>query len=241
MADEIKYEYKTVQTVRGTDGLVISKMQKDGWELVEQAQGKLRSTLNFRRPKKPQPWLLIGVAAAVPVILAIVIGVASALSHGGEKKDRADKPAVAAGEKPSAAPTPSATKSAATKVITPQNDPKFAALLKADSCDDANLDFATRHKGQTIAFNGSIVNMTPHGDYDTRYDFLLGPGDKGPNTTVGPAFKYENVNTSDLRLTGKNIPATVGTGDKFHFVAKVGEFNADQCLFFLEPISTETR
>jgi hypothetical protein len=38
MADEIKYEYKTVQTVRGTDGLVISKMQKDGWELVEQAQ-----------------------------------------------------------------------------------------------------------------------------------------------------------------------------------------------------------
>ncbi|WP_316743780.1 DUF4839 domain-containing protein [Streptomyces sp. MK7] len=241
MADEIKYEYKTVRTVRGTDGLVISKMQKDGWELVEQAQGKLRSTLNFRRPKKPLPWLLIGVAAAVLVILAVVIGVASALSNGDEKTDRADKSAAAAGEKPSAVPTPTATKAAATKVTTPQNDPKFAALLKADSCDDANLDFATRHKGQTIAFNGSIVDMTPHGDYDTRYDFLLGPGDKGPNTTAGPTFKYENVNISDLGLTGKNIPATVGTGDKFRFVAKVGEFNAVQCLFFLEPISTETR
>ncbi|MEV6699274.1 DUF4839 domain-containing protein [Streptomyces sp. NPDC051453] len=241
MADEIKYEYRTVQTVRGTDGLVISKMQKDGWVLVEQAQGTLRSTLSFRRPKKPQPWLLIGTAAAVLVILAIVIGAASALSDGGEKKDESDKPTAAASEKPSATPTPTTAESAATEVITPQNNPEFAALLKADQCDDANLDFATKHGGQTVAFNGSIVNMAPHGDYDTRYDFLLGPGDKGPNTTVGPAFKYQDVNIFDLKLTGKKIPATVGAGDKFRFVAKVGKFNANQCVFFLDPVSTEIR
>ncbi|MGW7261263.1 hypothetical protein [Streptomyces sp. NPDC054834] len=137
MADEIKYEYKTVRTVRGTDGLVISKMQKDGWELVEQAQGTLRSTLNFRRPKKTQPWLLIGAAAAVLVTLAIVVGVASALSGGEEKKDESGKSTAAASAKPSATPTPAATESAATEVITPQNNPDFAALLKADSCDDA--------------------------------------------------------------------------------------------------------
>ncbi|MER7201830.1 DUF4839 domain-containing protein [Streptomyces sp. CB01635] len=241
MADEIKYEYKTVQTVRGTDGLVISKMQKDGWVLVEKAQGTLRSTLSFRRPKKPQPWLLIGTAAAVLVILAIVIGATSALSDGGEKKDESDKSTAAASEKPSATPTPTTAESAATEVITPQHNPEFAALLKADSCDDANLDFATQHGGQTVAFNGSIVSMAPHGDYDTRYDFLLGPGDKGPNTTVGPAFKYEDVNIFDLKLTGKKIPATVGAGDKFRFVAKVGKFNADQCVFFLDPVSTEVR
>jgi hypothetical protein len=241
MADEIRYEHKTVQTVRGTDGLVISRMQKDGWELVDQAQGTLRSTLNFRRPKKPQPWLLIGTVAAVLVILTIVIGVASALSGGGEKKDGSDKSATAVSEKPFATPTPTAAESAATEVITPLNNPEFAALLKTDSCDDANLDFATRHEGQTVAFNGSIVNMAPHGDYDTRYDFLLGPGDKGPNTTAGPAFKYEDVNIFDLRLTGKTIPATVGAGDKFRFVAKVGEFNVDQCLFFLDPVATEVR
>lgn len=241
MADDIKYEYKSVQTVRGTGGLVISKMQKDGWELVEQAQGRLRTTLSFRRPKKPQPWLLIGALAAVLVILAIVIGVASALSGGGGKKDESDKPVAAASEKPSATPTPTAAESAATEVITPQNNPEFAALLKADSCDDANLDFATRHGGQKVAFNGSIVNMAPHGDYDTRYDFLLGPGDRGPNTTVGPAFRYEDVNIGNLNLTGKKIPATVGAGDKFRFVAEVGKFNADQCLFFLYPVSTEIR
>ncbi|MFJ5278335.1 DUF4839 domain-containing protein [Streptomyces parvulus] len=241
MADEIKYEYKTVQTVRGTDALVISRMQKDGWELVEQTQSTLRSTLNFRRPKKSQPWLLIGSVAAALVTLAIVIGAASALSGGGEKKGESDKSTTAASEKPSATPTPAAVESAATTVIMPRNNPEFAALLKADSCDDANLDFANRHPGQVIAFDGSIVNMAPHGDYDTRYDLLLGPGDKGPSTTAGPAFMYEDVNIPDLKLTGKKVPATVATGDKYRFVAKVGEYNADQCLFFLDPVSTEVR
>lgn len=243
MADEIKYEYKTVQTVRGTDGLVISKMQKDGWELVEQAQGMLRSTLDFRRPKKPLPKLLIGTAVGGLVILAIVIGVAAALEDGGEKKDESNKPAAAtASSEPSATSAPTTPESAAAEVITPQNNREFAALLKrADSCDSANPDFATKYKGKMVAFDGSIVHMAPHGDYDTRYDFLLGPGDKGPNTGIGPAFKYEDVNISDLKLTGAEIPATVSAGDKFRFVAEVGEFNVKQCVFFLDPVSTEIR
>ncbi|MFE9939808.1 DUF4839 domain-containing protein [Streptomyces hirsutus] len=238
MADEIKYEYKTVRTVRGTDGLVISKMQKDDWELVEQVPGTLRSTLDFRRPKKPQPWLLIGAGAAVLVVLTIVIGLASALSDGGEKKAESDKSTAAANEKPSAMPTPTAAESAAAEVITPENNPEFAALLTADTCDATNLDFATRHEGRTVAFNGSIRHMAR---YSTGYHFLLGPGDEGPQTTVGPSFKYADVTISDLKLTGKKIPATVAAGDKFRFVAEVGEFNAVQCLFYLDPVSTETR
>lgn len=192
VGDQVRVQ--TVRTVRGADGLVISRMQKDGWEFVEQAQGTLRSTLNFRRPKQPQPWLLIGTAAVVLVLVAVVIGVGAALSDEGGKKNQSDKTTAAASEKPAATPTPTAARVAATEVITPQNSPEFVALLKADTCDDANLDSATKQEGQTVAFNGSIVNMTRHGDYDTRYDFLLGPGDKGPNTTVGPAFKYEDIN-----------------------------------------------
>ncbi|MFE5732664.1 DUF4839 domain-containing protein [Streptomyces sp. NPDC056528] len=241
MAEEITYEYKTVRAVRGANGLVISKMQKDGWELVEQSQGALRSTLEFRRPKKPQPWLLIGAVVAGLVVLSVVIGAVSALGGGGETEDEPDKPAVAVSEKPSATPSPTVVESAATEVITPQNSPEFAALLKADSCDDANLAFATGHKGRTVAFDGSIAHMAPHGGYDTRYDLLLGPGDEGPDTVVGPNFKYEDVNVFDLKLTGKKIPDTVGPGDKFRFVAEVGEFNAAQCLFFLDPVSTEIR
>lgn len=191
MADEIKYEYKTVQTVRGTDGLVISKMQKDGWEIVEQAQGMLRSTLDFRRPKKPLPRFLIGAAVGSLVLLVIVIGVAAALEEGGEKKGESNKQTVAtASAEPSATSTPAAAGSAAAEVITPQNNPEFAALLKTpDYCDSANSDFATKYKGKTVAFDGSIVHMAPHGGDDTRYDFLLGSGDQGPKTGIGPAFK----------------------------------------------------
>ncbi|WP_143203934.1 DUF4839 domain-containing protein, partial [Streptomyces kebangsaanensis] len=152
------------------------------------------------------------------------------------------KPMAAASEKPSATPTPTAAESAAAEVITPENNPEFAALLKTvDTCDEANLDFAAGYEGQTVAFNGSIAHMAPHGDHKTRYDFLLGRGDKGPRTTVGPTFKYEDVNIFGLKLTGKKIPATVGVGDKFRFVAEVREFNAVQCLFFLHPVSTEVR
>ncbi|MFD5877311.1 DUF4839 domain-containing protein [Streptomyces yangpuensis] len=243
MADEIRYEYKTVQTVRGTDGLVISKMQKDGWELVEQAHDMLRSTLGFRRPKRPLPRLLIGTAFGGLVILAIVIGVAAALEDEGEKKDESNKPTAAtASAEPSATSIPTTPGSAAAEVITPQNNREFAALLKtSDSCDSANPDFATKYKGKTVAFDGSIVHMAHHGDYDARYDFLLGPGDKGPNTGIGPAFKYEDVNILDLKLTGTEIPTTVRAGDRFRFVAEVGEFNAKQCLFFLDPVVTEIR
>ncbi|WP_228678959.1 DUF4839 domain-containing protein [Streptomyces pseudogriseolus] len=127
-------------------------------------------------------------------------------------------------------------------MITPETNPEFAALLKtADSCDGAIAGFATTYAGRTIAFDGSIVHMAPHGDYDTRYDVLLGPGDKGPATTTGPAFKYEDVGVAELRLTGANVPAAVSAGDTFRFVAEVGEFNAVQCLFHFDPLSTEIR
>ncbi|GGX97919.1 DUF4839 domain-containing protein [Streptomyces fructofermentans] len=238
MVDEIKYEYKTVQTVRGTGGLVISKMQKDGWELVEQLPGRLRTTLNFRRPKKPLPWRLIGVGAAVLVVLAAIIGTGVVLSGGDEEKD-ASASSTATSEKPSA--TPTVDESTAAEVITAQNNPEFAALLKADPCDEANVNFATKHEGQMVAFDGSVRHMASYGDDRTRYDFLLGPGDKGSQTTDGPNFKYEDVNTGNLHLTGKQVPATVAVGDKFRFVAEVVEFNMVQCVFRLAPVSTETR
>ncbi|MFJ3518419.1 MULTISPECIES: DUF4839 domain-containing protein [unclassified Streptomyces] len=243
MADEITYEYKTVQTVRGTDGRVISRMQGDGWELVGQTPGMLRSTLDFRRPKKPVPRLVIGAAAGLLVLLAGGIAVGVALEDGGGKKDGADKPAAAtASGQPSAPSAPTAAASAAAEVITSQNNPEFAALLQTpDSCDDVNRDFAAKYRGRTVAFDGSVVHVAPHRADATRYDMLLGPGDEGPRTVIGPNFKYEDVTTADLKPAGREASATVRAGDRFRFVAEVGEFNVKQCLFFLEPVSAETR
>ncbi|MEU4621301.1 DUF4839 domain-containing protein [Actinoplanes sp. NPDC023801] len=192
------------------------------------------------------PWRLLGVGAAVLAVVAVAGGVAAALGDEGGKTDGETKAApstttAAPSRKPSAAPTPAASESPAIEVITSRNSREFAALLKADTCDQANVDFAAEYTGRTVGFDGSIVDMAPHGDYDTRYDFVLAPGNKGPKSTVGPTFKYEDVNVFDLNLTGDKIPDTVGEGDRFRFVAEVREFNTVQCLFYLDPVSTEVR
>ncbi|MGC3862301.1 DUF4839 domain-containing protein [Micromonospora chersina] len=250
MADDgVRYEFKSVQTIRGIEARSIAKWQKAGWEFVDQAQGTLRTTLNFRRPKPKVPWVLIAVAAGVVLLLAIVGGIAGALG-GGDDKDRgpAKSPSeatVVAGGKPSETPKPTESasgESEADQVLTVENSKDLAALLAVrDYCDETIGTFAAKHEDRTIEFDGSIASMSNHGDYKTRYDILVHPGDKGPKSVVGPAFKFEDVNVSDLHLTGANLPESVGTGDLLHVVARVGKYNPDQCLFFLEPVSTRIR
>ena len=146
--------------------------------------------------------------------------------------------ATQSAETPAATPT----ESAVPDVITAENTPTFSRLLKVgDSCDGSIAKFAKQYQGDKIQFAGSVVNIAPHGSYKTRYDYLLGPGDKGPNTVLGPAFKYENVNYYDFNVTGKKQPDSLNVGDKFLFTATVDHFNAAQCLFFLTPDETRAR
>jgi len=127
------------------------------------------------------------------------------------------------------------------QILTDDNNEEFAALLAVpDYCDETIAPFAAEHGGRTIEFDGSVANMANHGDYDTRYDILVSPGNKGTESTVGPAFKFEDVNVFDLNLVGAK-PDTVGEGDRFRFVAEVVKYNPNQCLLFLAPVSTRVR
>lgn len=114
MADENKFEHKTVKTVRGTDGVVIAKMQKAGWELIDQTPGTVRTALTFRRRKKLSPWIPIGAAA---VVLTGVITVGAVLEVD-DQKPEADKPDMAASFAPST-PTPSEPATPSTAVVDP--------------------------------------------------------------------------------------------------------------------------
>lgn len=149
---------------------------------------------------------------------------------------------AAPSEKSDPSPTPTLAEKT-DQVISVENNKDFAALLAGtDYCDSSVAQFAAKYQGREIAFDGSVTNMTHHGNYDTRYDVLVGPGDAGPQTTAGPAFKYENVNMLDLKFAGKSVPSYVTEGDKFRFTAEVGEFKPNQgCLFFLTPVSTTVR
>lgn len=255
MSDDINYVYKSVQAVRGLESRSIAKTQRDGgWELFDQTQGTLRTTLKFRRVKPEtslsKAWVAFRglapakqrvVVAGVAIVLllaAVGIGTSAAQEKGATKST---EPA-AVSEKSAPSPTPTLAEEI-DQVINLENNKDLAALLVAtDYCDPSIAQFAANYQGRKIEFDGSIVNMQHHENYDTRYDILVGPGNAGPNTTAGPAFKYENVNMFDLKFTGKSVPSYVTEGDKFRFTAEVGEYKPNQgCLFFLTPVSTTVR
>lgn len=245
MADDtVKYQNKTVQAIRGTEARSISKWEAQGWELVDQTSGKIRTTLNFRKPAPRVPWLPIAALLGVGVLILGVVGIVSLFQDGDDVPE--STPAASSTPKPSetAAEEPEETRTSsedANEVITAQNDDKFAAVLAADSeCARSIQTFAKENAGRMVEFDASIADLANHGSYDTRYDILIVPGDKGAQTTVGPYFKYEDVGIFDLNFAGQ-VPNRFGTNDKLHLVAEVGSYRRQQCVLFLQPVSTEFR
>src|SRR4051812_5783671 len=50
--DDVQYEFKSAQALRGREGSAKAKWQDRGWEFVSESRGKLRTELNFRRVKQ---------------------------------------------------------------------------------------------------------------------------------------------------------------------------------------------
>lgn len=248
MADaNVKYQHKIVQAIRGTEARSISKWESQGWELVDQTPGKLRTTLSFRKPAPKVPWLPIAALLGVGVLILATVGIASLFQGDDDEAPSAtsavstptpsDIPSETPYEEPGEAPTESEHSA---EVITAKKNKDFAALLVGGECDEAVKTFARENAGRTIEFDGGIADMAPHGSYDTRYDVLITPGNEGPNATVGPYFKFEDVSTGDLNFTG-DVPNRFGTGDLIRVVADVDDYNPQTCLFFLKPVATDFR
>ncbi|GAA1479007.1 hypothetical protein GCM10009623_34530 [Nocardioides aestuarii] len=250
--DGTRYERKTVQAVRGTEQRSINKWQGQGWELVDQDRGRLRTTLTFRRAKKPVPWRL--VAAAAVAVVVVVAGSASVAAFTGDDDEPRAEPTPTASPsqsptaepsetetetatpEPSASSAPSPTEPANPDVLTAKNSDDVAKLLATgDYCDPAIGRFAKGHADDTIEFDGSVVNVFKSG---ARSDLTMSPGDKGPRSTTGPVFKFEGVTSADLSLKGATA---LKDGDLVRVTATVDVYNSDQCLLYLAPVSTELR
>ncbi|MBG6213736.1 hypothetical protein RCH23_001381 [Cryobacterium sp. CAN_C3] len=166
-------------------------------------------------------------------------GVSIVVSYHSFPEDDEDQPAESAA--PSA--EPSVSPSADAEIMTVENNADLAAFLAiTDNCSDVNSDFAAKYEGRIIEFDGNISAMQHHGDYDTRYDFLLAPGDYSETKIVGPSFQFRDVNaTYDLHLTGSNGKDTIGVGDQIRITAEVDFFDSLPCQFILEPVATAFR
>ena len=122
--------------------------------------------------------------------------------------------------------------------LTVDSCPELAAILsnKAEM-DPSYSDFASKYKGRTIEFNGRIDYCSHYKNYDTRFDYLVSAGDYDPDHQVGPSFKFENVNYSDLHT---NMD-TVSVGLNVRIIAEVRSYDSNSGLFYLKPISVNKR
>lgn len=68
---------------------------------------------------------------------------------------------------------------------------------------------------------------------------MLGAGNYDPNTQLGPNFKFDDVNRSNLGLPSSVEGLSVG--DNVRVKAEVGKYSADTTLFLLKPITVTPR
>lgn len=123
--------------------------------------------------------------------------------------------------------------------LTVENCPDFAALLALrDPGDPSVSTFASKYYGQVIEFDGCVMNMQHHGDFDTRWDVLLGAGDYDENSALGPNFRLTDVAFYEMNVSGGD---SVYVGLNVHIVAEVGNYNSNSQLFELDIISMDIR
>lgn len=127
--------------------------------------------------------------------------------------------------------------------LTVDNNEEFALLLSSKEDHQLFKKFADSHKGETIEFDAHIDDVQNHNDYDTRYDILFSAGDWIDENTAGtgPIFKFEDENTTSMGIHDLYLPAFVTTGQNVRIVAEIKAYNAEQGIFYLEPVSLSER
>lgn len=138
-ATGVKYETRSVKTVRGLEARTIAKLEKEGWEYVSQEQGTVRSELAFRRPKPATPWKLIGAGGgllALLVVGSLIIGAVEggASSNNSAEALRSPAPSQIAETEAQAAPAEATTQS----IESPPAAPVVTAITVDELLDKLN-------------------------------------------------------------------------------------------------------
>jgi hypothetical protein len=135
-ATGVKYETRSVKTVRGMEARTRAKLEKEGWEFVSQTQGTVRSELIFRRPKPETPWKLIGIGGGLFALLIVGLLIISALGGGDGSSNGAET--LPSPTPSQTAPTPSQV--VTTEASTPSVEPAPAAPVVTAITVDKLLD-----------------------------------------------------------------------------------------------------
>ena len=116
------YEVTEIKAIRGTESRAIASKEKEGWELVSQQSGRLRTTMTFRRPKPQVPWRMLAAVGGAGVVLAGLITV-GALLQGGSDAPTADPVETSSTEQSSPVPTTTRTTTTTVEPPPPELEP----------------------------------------------------------------------------------------------------------------------
>lgn len=110
---DVRYETRSVRTVRGMESRSRGKWEKLGWEFVSQNQlPMLRTEMTFRRVKKKLPKYVLPLAIGVPVVAFAGLIILGVVASGGQGRISAE-PVAAASSTPKATARPSTPKASA--------------------------------------------------------------------------------------------------------------------------------
>jgi WD40 repeat protein len=235
-----KYETQKVKVLRGLEAKKISEFEKDGWELISQEKGKLRSELSFRRPKKPisKSTILGGLA----LVLIGVLGITYAtLSETAVPSNQSSETSVKEGTetKNDDEVVDSATEEE--QVLTVENSQDLKTLLSNSNDNTYEFwdEFYKKYKSRTIEFDGNIALMEKNPDFDYTYDVLIEAGDYSETSSIGAPFRALRVVVPfGWKKTDQDDQITQGTNVRV--VAKIWDYNEGQS-FDIKLVSTTVR
>lgn len=173
-----RYEVTEIKVIRGTESRTITSKQQDGWELVTQEKGGLRTTMTFCRPKPKTPWRLWAALGGVGVLLVCMFAVGATLD---DDSDASTADAAAASNSEQSSPQPAPEQEAEPSLSA---DPMICVAkpeLFGASCKFGQTaiysDTLPRQRGErkleiTV---GAPVEFMPSEDAQTLYDLPLHP------------------------------------------------------------------
>ena len=122
--------------------------------------------------------------------------------------------------------------------LTVENSPELAAALaEQNPTSQVVQTFFDDHVGDTIEFDGNFASVQRHGDYKTRFDFLIHAGDYSTTDVIGPEMRFEEKTIYNLN-TYMN---SASTGDNVHIVATILGYRPGSGTVELDPVSVSYR
>lgn len=156
--NEPRYETRTVRAVRGLEARTRTKVEADGWEFVSQDQGRVQTTLTFRRPAPKSRRLLFVIGGTVLVLILatiITVGVITERSSPVEAEPTTTAEPSEPMDTPSATPTPTKEVPA----VNPASNEEVLAAFQGFVNERAAANVLVARAVTSVTFENGVVRI----------------------------------------------------------------------------------